>query len=315
MIYGLIQDENDDGIVIAGTTIPKMTVPIEFLRSLRFPAATDGLRDIPPIVADGDRDVVFRRGRQTVDRVAGTVDALGPRQVVLATGLGEVPLRLSEVVAIAFGQPERPDPLPGFHAVILGADGTRLAGEILKLADDKLEIRSSLSEAPVEVALRHVGTIYFRGGDFDFLSDLEPTKVEERSYWPGTVWRHRRDRTTDGRPLKIGGLDFPKGLGVHAHCALTFDLGGRYASFQTWIGIDDEVRRLKAKGAVVFLVRVDGKERYRSPLVRGLEPARRIPAIDVQGAKRLELIVDFGDDSHAGDRADWAMPLLLKPKS
>lgn len=314
VVHGLIRDENDEGIVVGGSTVPSVTVPIEFIRSLRFPGAEAGLRDIPPILPDGTRDVVFRRGRDTVDRVAGTVDAIGPRRVVLETALGEVPLRMSEVVAIAFGQPERPEPLPAFHAVVLGADGTRLAGEIVALAGDALTLRTPVSTKPVTIALRHVRTIYFRGGDFVFASDLEPAAVEERAYWPGTVWRHRRDRTTDGRPLTIGGVTYPKGLGVHAYCALRYDLGGRFASFRSWIGIDDEVRRMKAKGAVVFVVNVDGEERYRSPLVRGLEPARRLPAIDLTGAKTLELVVEFGDDSHAGDRADWAMPLLLKPK-
>ncbi len=314
-VFGLIRDENDDGIVIGGSTLPSVTVPIEFIRTLRFPGAESGLRDIPPIVPDGTRDVVFRRGKETVDRVAGTVDTIGPRRILLETALGEVPLRMSEVVAIAFGQPEKPDPLPAFHAVVLGADGTRIAGEITALAADSLTLRTPLSRAPVTVALRHVRTVYFRGGDFVFASDLEPAAVEERAYWPGTVWRHGRDRTTDGRPLRIGGVTYPKGLGVHAYCALRYDLGGRFASFRSWIGIDDEVRRMRAKGAVVFVVKVDGEERYRSPLVRGLEPARRLPPIDLTGAKTLELVVEFGDDSHAGDRADWVMPLLLKPKS
>ena len=65
----------------------------------------------------------------------------------------------------------------------------------------------------------------------------------------------------------------------------------------------------------MFLVLVDGKEVYRSPLVRGLEPPLKLPEPDLTDAKRLTLIVDFGDDSHAGDRADWAMPILVRKRS
>lgn len=311
VLYGLIEDENDDGLVLAGTSVPRITVPIEQLVRLEFPGASTGLEDLPPFVAAGEKDVVFRRGRDKVDRVVGTVDAIGPRGVVLETSIGEVPFKLADVVAIAFGAPAEIEPIDGLSAIVVGADGSRMTGRLVG-SDDRSVTLATRHGFTVALASRHIRTIYFRGGDLDFLSDLKPTDVVERSYWPGMVWRMRRDETTEGRPLTIGGVAYPKGLGVHAYSSITYDLGGRYKAFRTLVGIDDEVRTMKSKGAVVFTVAVDGKEVYRSALVRGLAAATRVPSIDVTGARKLTITVEFGDDSHAGDRADWAMALLVK---
>ena len=47
-------------------------------------------------------------------------------------------------------------------------------------------------------------------------------------------------------------------------------------------------------------------------MLRGLERPERIKDLDVTGAKKITLVVDFADQNHAGDRADWAQALLVK---
>jgi len=310
-LYGTLSGEDEMGIVLSGTLLPRVTVPLERVKTLQFPAALKGLKERPHVVAEGGKDVVFKRLKNSVDRVTGTVDLIGPEGVTLDTSLGSLPFSLSSLVAVAFAAPDDPRPIQGLHAVVLGADGSRLTGVIKGTRGGRLDLETQHG-FPASILLRHVKTLYFRGGDLVFLSDLKPVEVVERSYFPGVVWKHCPDRTTLGNPLRLGGVEYPKGLGVHAYCALTYELDGKYSRFQSWIGVDDEVKTLKARGTVEFRVLVDGKEAFRSPVLRGSEPPGRIKGLDVKGVRKITLVVDFADRNHAGDRADWALALLVK---
>ncbi|NOZ57004.1 MAG: hypothetical protein GXO73_09495, partial [Calditrichaeota bacterium] len=83
-----------------------------------------------------------------------------------------------------------------------------------------------------------------------FLSDLEP--VEATAGW-GTV---RRDRSSDGGPLRIGGKRFSRGLGTHAESDIVYRLNGLFERFEAVVGVDDETH---GRGSVVFEVFGDGR--------------------------------------------------------
>ena len=59
-------------------------------------------------------------------------------------------------------------------------------------------------------------------------------------------------------------------------------------------------------------IEVDGVSRWDSGVVRGGEPARLLPRIDLRGAKQLALIVDAAEDSFVADRADWLRLVLVR---
>lgn len=311
VLYGAIAEDRADGVVLSGAAFTRIVVPLERVRLLEIPAAIEALKERPLLGPAEGRDVVFRRLEAGVDRVTGTVDRIGPEGVTLETSLGRLTFGLDRVVAVAFSAPDPARAPDGPHHVVLAAEGSRLRGVIQEIAQDRLVLETPHGFT-VALALAKVKTVLFQGGAFDFLSDLDPVEVAERSFFPGLVWNWQRDRTTTGNPLRLGGVEYPKGLGVHAYSALTYRLDGRYRRLRARIGIDDEVSRLQTRGAVVFRVLVDGKEVYTSPLVRGLEPPLTLPDLDLSGAGRLTLIADFGDDSHAGDRADWAMAILVR---
>ncbi len=70
-----------------------------------------------------------------------------------------------------------------------------------------------------------------------YLSDLEPSKVEETPYF-GRRCPYRRDVALDGSPLKLEDQPIAKGLAVHSRTALTYDLDRRYDRFETLVGFD-----------------------------------------------------------------------------
>ena len=71
--------------------------------------------------------------------------------------------------------------------------------------------------------------------------------------------------------------------------------------FDAQVGIDDSTA---GQGSVIFRVMVDGQERFASPTLRGGDAPVPV-SVDVRGAKKLELLVDYADRADVLDHADW----------
>ncbi|MFC8225736.1 glycoside hydrolase family 2 TIM barrel-domain containing protein [Streptomyces sp. NPDC057287] len=108
--------------------------------------------------------------------------------------------------------------------------------------------------------------------------------------------------TGDGGPLTIGGVAYPKGLGVHADSTVEAYLGGRCTRFTAEVGLDDEAG---TNGSVVFQVLADEKDVHTSRKITNDLDAVSVD-VDVTGAERLTLRVTDAGDGNALDHADWA---------
>lgn len=115
-------------------------------------------------------------------------------------------------------------------------------------------------------------------------------------------------RAGDGRALVVNGKKFSHGLGVHSSSRLTYKLDGRYTTFSTYIGVDDEVG---TRGKVRFKVLRDGVTVYTSPVMTGRSSARYV-SVSVKRAKGLTLVVTpVGATGY--DHADWGNSVLTGP--
>jgi endo-alpha-N-acetylgalactosaminidase len=74
------------------------------------------------------------------------------------------------------------------------------------------------------------------------------------------------------------------------------------------VGVDDSTA---AQGSVQFRVLVDGSEKFASPILRGGNPPVHV-SVDLAGAKKLELVVDYADRADVLDHADWLDARLVK---
>jgi hypothetical protein len=149
--------------------------------------------------------------------------------------------------------------------------------------------------------------VRFRGGRVTYLSDLTPSKVEESPFF-GRKFPWRRDVSLLGEPLKIGGRPFERGVAVHSRSSLTYDLNGRYATFEALVGFDDASM---GKGRVDCRVFADGKEIYANPDLRADAPPVKL-SLPIAGAEQLRLLVDFGMGQDTGDRVIWANAQLYR---
>lgn len=136
-----------------------------------------------------------------------------------------------------------------------------------------------------------------------YLSEMEP--VYAKSGW-GDV---EMDRAVSGKPLSIKGKRFQKGIGTHSVSEIEYDLKGIFNYFSAKVGIDDGNR--SEKGSVEFIVYGDGKELWRSGIMKKSDGIKEIN-MDIGGVKKLLLKVEDGGDGINYDHADWADARLVK---
>jgi len=110
----------------------------------------------------------------------------------------------------------------------------------------------------------------------------------------------------DGNPIRIAGVQYAKGLGVHANSTVRVPVPAGATTFRAVAGIDDEVGGSGIGWASVYMRVYDpsGGTMYDSgPLYNG-DP--RTVSLTVTGLSYLTLDVWDHGDGNSGDHADWA---------
>ena len=216
----------------------------------------------------------------------------------------KLPLELSEgVVMAARPDPARPDEPRSTFAM---PGGVALTGRWKALEATAWKVETPWGQ-DVNLPATDVQDVRFRGGRVTYLSDLDPSKVEESPFF-GRKFPWRRDVGLLGEPLKMDGTPFERGVAVHSRSSLTYDLNGRYATFEALVGFDDASM---GKGRVDCRVFADGKEIYANPDLRADAPPVKL-SLPVAGAEQLRLLVDFGKGQDTGDRVIWADARLYR---
>ncbi len=109
------------------------------------------------------------------------------------------------------------------------------------------------------------------------------------------------------RPLLSKERRCPQGIFAHAPSNYTYDLGKRWKTFKGHIGL----QRGQTFGSVVFIIKGDGKELFRSPLIT-LADGEVPVEINISRVKKLELITSSGPDGKGNDWGIWIAPTLLR---
>jgi hypothetical protein len=105
--------------------------------------------------------------------------------------------------------------------------------------------------------------------------------------------------------LEVGGTFFASGLYAHAPARHVLRLDGQWGRFTTRYGLQDG-----HDGSVVFVVKGDGKELFRSKVVR--DHTAREQAVAVANVTLLELVVEDAGDGAGSDWGVWLEPQLLR---
>lgn len=283
-------------------------IPLELVAGVAFrlPAsrlAADRLLDrIASAAGDADQ-VILANG----DEVAGRVEAIRDDVIKLETSVGLVDVEVQRVRALIFNPALlHRKSRKGLHLATGFSDGSRLVSERVVLGEESLSIDAAdglrwTAAAGDLVALQPLG------GRVTYLSDLKTTEDRHVPFLE-LDWPYRTDRNVSGGLLRSGGRVYLKGLGVHSASRLTYRLTGPYRRLEAALAIDDGA---SGRGSVRFRVFVDGQVRHTSDTIRGGMAPTPV-AVDVSGAKRLDLVVDFADRADEQDYANWLDARLVE---
>ena len=111
--------------------------------------------------------------------------------------------------------------------------------------------------------------------------------------------------TRMGRPLTIGKTEYPRGVFCHATSKVAVRLPAPGKTFSALVGVDSNAQTRGGRGSIVFSATVEGKEAFRSKVMREGTPAERV-SLDLGGAREFLLEVGDAGDGISCDQADWA---------
>lgn len=246
------------------------------------------------------------------DRVEGNLTAIdSAKGCTIMAGKREVSVPFGQVAAIAFNTElqARFRPLKTYAHVVL-ASGGRLSFSGLQLDAEKNRLEGkTFFGARLEFPLAQLMALEPRPGSVVFLSDLKPKSYEHTPFLD-VRWPLVTDAAVTGRPLRLAGSTFDKGLGTHSQCRITYDLGGGYRWFEALVGLDEHSGK---RGRAKIQVLVDGKEQN---LGNAKELAARdapLPVrVDVRKARELTLVVRFGTFGDVEAHVNWADARLIR---
>ncbi|MCC6696265.1 MAG: NPCBM/NEW2 domain-containing protein [Candidatus Hydrogenedentes bacterium] len=133
-----------------------------------------------------------------------------------------------------------------------------------------------------------------------FLDTLDPES--ETQGWG----KLERNQSVWGKPLRIAGQQYVRGLGAHAPSRIVYALDGTYKRLQALAGADSAVN-----GTITFEVWADGKKLWSSDTMTRNDAPESVD-VDITNARRLELIVGDAGNGIGADHADWAEAKLLR---
>ncbi len=107
--------------------------------------------------------------------------------------------------------------------------------------------------------------------------------------------------------LRLGGKVYDKGLYAHSPSRFVFPLDGKWKEFTATVGLRDGAM---AQGSAVFTLTGDGRELYRSPVLRAGQSAA--VKVDLAGVKELELRAEGGEGHPHNSWAVWLDPLVTR---
>jgi len=283
-------------------------LPLESLAGIVFQSpsdrqARDALLDQVAKAAGTTDQIVFANG----DQLTGRIDAIKSGTLKLQANVGPASVELSRVKVLIFNPALwRRTATQGLSAIVGFRDASRLI--VRRLEVDRQSVSLDLagglklqSNRPQDLVLLEP-----RAGRVAYVSDLKPSGYKQIPFLD-LSWPFQADHNVTGGMLRAGGKPYLKGLGMHSAARLTYLLEKPYRRFQAELAIDDAT---DGQGSVRFRVLLDGREKLATGIVRGRMPPLPV-SIDLAGAKRLDLIVDYADRADELDRADWLAARLV----
>jgi len=300
---------DDAAIKAQSRTLGGITIPLDAALGLILnpPMAGEALDQLQQRIRTEPRTSEVAR-LANGDRVEGSFAELDERTIKLH-GPDDKPMEFDRAGVESIGMDPAlvsyPRPEGAFLEATL-ADGTRLGLSGAKLERGELSAVTRFG-SNVRIPIAELVRLAARTSAIDYLSERP---IDGETYVPyfDSVRPVRIDATIEGRPFRLGGRTYDRGLGTESRTLLAYKLKPGDRRFQALVGVDERAGPL---GSVVFRVLVDGQERFASPVMTFREPPKAVD-VDLEDGKLLILITEFGDRGDARDLADWVEARIIR---
>ena len=150
------------------------------------------------------------------------------------------------------------------------------------------------------------------GQDGAQIIPLSSLELDKATCGWGTI---KANRSIDGNPIRLAGTTYRSGVGTHAESQIIVKLNGAVTRFETYLGIDDEVKKpnvnLSPLGGIIdYRVSLRGGDGNTVVEKEGTYDVRKdVPIhidVDCNGWKYLILEALEGNGSDEFDHVDWA---------
>lgn len=238
------------------------------------------------------RDIIALKREGVVNALEGTfgdVSDDGKKIAFTLTSNTKATVPFERMFGMYFIRPPDPDVKPVICKVLDTHANVYYASE-LQTSPSGYTLKTPAGVAVDFTADQLVNLDYSRG-KLIFLSEMNPAKevIAKVATWGNA---YRRDANLAGGLMRIEGRIYERGMSIHSHTELEYDLGGEFRELKAIVGIDDQVGG--SNSPVMLRILCDGKEIKTLTLSRK-ENNRAYPiALSVKDVQRLRIIVTRG---------------------
>lgn len=288
-------------------------VPTALLQSVRLKpmspemtAQWDEIAGRPP-----KADCVVIREGDSLDFLEGVLGDFGAESFAFTLNGEALTVKRPKAEGLVFFHANQPTS-DSLLCTLADASGSKLNIASLTPNGDRVDLRTTGGFA-VSLPLSRIALIEFPA---QYLSSWKPEtfqytpRIAAPAALSATVaqfYRPRFDGSAGGGSLKLGGKEYARGLALRSRTEMTFRLPDAFSKFTAVAGIDD---RRRPGGNVRLVISADDRVLFDQAVKGGDEP---LPiSLDITGAGRLKILVDYGDDSSdGGDQLDLCDPRLF----
>ena len=280
-------------------------IPTRSIRFVRFspssPSVDEAWNEALKTKVAGDLLVV--RKKEAIDFSEGVVGGVTGEKVEFELDKEPLEVPRRRVDGIIFA-PTGKEPAAG-SGLYEDASGWRLVLKSVTLDQGNWKIVTA-SGATVTRPLSQLRRLDFSSGKMSFLSDLDWESMEHSPYFALNLSAQtrfnepRRDRAFESGKLALQGKPFAKGLCVKSRTQIVYRLPNGFRTFNAVVGIDDTMRN--KGGHVRLVISADNKTLF-DEAIGDKDPPKEL-ALNLSGAARLKIVVDYGENQDVADHLD-----------
>lgn len=307
----------------------KVAVPLKSVRVVRLQPLDASLepqwQEIRAVESPSDVLIVRKREGKSLDYLEGVVEEITKDDVAFRLDDDVVRVPRAKVAGVVYHRPVATNPETP-RCLVEGSQGLHVAAKAVELDGEQVRF-TTISGVEFAWPLADLRSADFSAGKVLYISDLEPVSqawqplvsLPERAKFAARYGRPRLDRSAAGGPLALFVPDaarsdapgriqkFVKGLALRSRTEYVVRLPGGYSRFLAVAGIDPSTQ---SSGNVMLSIFGDDRLLMESPVVGEAAP---LPIeIDVNGVKRLRVVVDYGQNLDTGDWLNLCNARIVK---